>query len=161
MKRKLQDTASDKTFRAALYLKAADGLLEIIGGALLLLINPAEVNRWAARLTQGELSTDPHDFIANYILKSANKLTGATLKFGAIYLLIQGAIKIIIVIEVLRNHLWAYLLLIGTISLFVVYQVYRLVNKFSVALLILTIFDLLIIYLAQKEYRHLTAPSHS
>jgi uncharacterized membrane protein len=145
--------ATDKAFRIALYLKALDGLLEILGGVFLLLINPVQINRWAARLTQGELSEDPHDFIANHILKSAHNLTGASLTFGAAYLLIQGSVKLIIVFEVMRGHLWAYLLLIGVISLFVVYQLYRLVDKFSIALALLTAFDLLIIYLAQNEYR--------
>jgi uncharacterized membrane protein len=38
-------------------------------------------------------------------------------------------------------------------ALFVVYQTYRIIVKFSVSMLLLTLFDLLIIYLTQKEYR--------
>src|SRR5579862_7738594 len=83
-------TVTDKTFRIALYFKALDGFLEIAGGILLLLVNPDQIGRWADRLTQGELSRDPHDFIANHILKSAHSLTDASLTFGAIYLLVQG-----------------------------------------------------------------------
>ena len=58
-------TATDKAFRITLYLKGLNGLLEILGGIILLLVNPDQVNRWATRLTQGELSQDPHDFFAN------------------------------------------------------------------------------------------------
>jgi uncharacterized membrane protein len=147
---------TDRAFRIGLFLKGFDGLLECIGGIYLLLINPEQINRWARYLTQGELSRDPHDFIASHILKTAHELTGSSLIFGAAYLLSHGIIKLVLVIEVIRNHLWAYLALIVVTSLFVVYQVYRLVvNGFSLSILLLTIFDLVIIYLTQKEYgRH-------
>jgi len=150
-------TATDKAFRISLYLKGLDGLLECLGGVLLLLINPDQINHWAARLTQGELSEDPHDFIANHILKTAHHLTGASLVFGAVYLLSHGVVKLVLVVEVLRNHLWAYLGLIGVTSLFVIYQLYRLLEEFSLGLTLLTVFDLAIIYLTQKEYRQRTA----
>jgi uncharacterized membrane protein len=146
-------TATDKAFRTALYLKGVDGLLETLGGILLLLIKPEQINHLARWLTQGELSQDPHDFIARHILKTAHDLTGASLVFGAIYLLSHGLVKIVLVFEVLREHLWAYLGLITVTALFVVYQTYRMTVKFSVSLLLLTLFDLLIIYLTQKEYR--------
>jgi uncharacterized membrane protein len=146
-------TAIDKTFRVSLYLKALDGLLECLGGVLLLFINPDRINRWAARLTEGELSRDPRDFIANHILKTAHNLTGTSLVFGAVYLLAHGVVKLILVVEVLRDHLWAYVGLIAVTSLFVIYQVYRIIDEFSIGLVLLTLFDLLIIYLTQNEYR--------
>jgi uncharacterized membrane protein len=147
---------TDRAFRIGLLLKGFDGLLECIGGIYLLLINPEQINRWARYLTQGELSRDPHDFIASHILKTAHELTGASLVFGAAYLLSHGIIKLVLVIEVIRNHLWAYIALLVVTSLFVVYQVYRLVvNGFSLGMFLLTIFDLVIIYLTQREYgRH-------
>lgn len=144
---------TDKAFRISLYLKGLDGLLEILGGILLLLINPDQINRWAARLTQGELSQDKHDFIANHILKSAHHLTGASLIFGALYLMSHGILKIVLVVEVIRNHLWAYVALIAVTALFVVYQLYKLTSKLSLGLIVLTVLDLIIIYLAQREYR--------
>jgi uncharacterized membrane protein len=146
-------TATDKAFRITLYLKGLDGLLEIAGGIFLLIIKPEQVTRFVTWLTHDELSQDPHDFIASHILKSAHHLTGASLVFGAIYLLSHGIVKLVLVIEVIRDHLWAYIGLIVVTVLFVIYQVYRMVDKFSLGLLLLTIFDLIIIYLTQKEYR--------
>jgi uncharacterized membrane protein len=146
-------TATDKAFRISLYLKGIDGLLETAGGIFLLIIRPEQINRFVAWLTHDELSQDPHDLIANHILKTAHHLTGASLAFGAAYLLAHGIVKLVLVVEVIRNHLWAYIGLIGVTALFVVYQVYRMADKFSLGLLLLTLFDLLIIYLTQNEYR--------
>jgi uncharacterized membrane protein len=146
-------TVTDKAFRISLYLKGLDGILEIIGGVLLLIIKPEQINHLARWLTEGELSENPHDFIANHILKTAHDLTGAGLIFGAIYLLSHGIAKVFLIIQVFRDRLWAYKALIVVIGLFVVYQVYRMIIKFSVSMLLLTIFDLIVIYLTQNEYR--------
>ena len=148
-------TATDKAFRYSLYIKGLDGVLETLGGILLLLINPAEINHFARWLTQGELAQDPHDFLATHILKTAHSLTGRALIFGAIYLLAQGIVKIVLVWQVLHDRVWAYLALIAVVGLFALYQIYRLAwVKFSVSLFLLTVFDLLIIYLTQREYRN-------
>jgi uncharacterized membrane protein len=148
-----KEDLTDRAFHIGLLLKGLDGLLECIGGVFLLLVKPEQVNNWAERLTEEQLSRNPHDFIANHILKSAHDLTGASLIFGALYLLSHGVVKLVLVIEVLRNHLWAYVALIVVTALFVIYQVYRIADQFSFSLFLLTIFDLFIIYLTQKEYR--------
>ena len=148
-------TATDRAFRVGLYLKGLDGVLETIGGILLLLVKPAEINHWAVRFTRSELSQDPHDFLANHILKTAHSLTGKALVFGAVYLLVQGLMKIILVWEVIRDRVWAYLALIVVVGIFAIYQIYRLAFvKFTAGLFLLTLFDLLIIYLTQREYRN-------
>jgi uncharacterized membrane protein len=144
---------TDKAFRVGLWGKFINGSLECLGGVLLLLISPDQINRWTRSFTEGELSRDPHDFIANHILKSAHDLSGASLIFGALYLLSHGIVKLVLVVEVWRNHLWAYVGLIGVTSLFVIYQVYRIIDDYTWFMFILTIFDLIIIYLTQKEYR--------
>jgi uncharacterized membrane protein len=146
-------TATDKAFRISLYLKGLNGVLEIIGGLLFIIITPEQINHFARWLTEGELSEDPNDFIATHILKTAHDLTGAGLVFGAVYLLSHGIAKVFLIVQVFRNKLWAYQALIVVIGLFVVYQVYRMIVKFSVSMLLLTLFDLLVIYLTQNEYR--------
>lgn len=145
---------TDKAFRVALYTKGGHGLLETLGGLLLLIIRPEQVSHWAERLTHGELSQDPNDFIASHVLKAAHDITGASLTFAAIYLLAHGIIKLVLVVEIFRDHLWAYIGLIVVTALFAVYQIYHIVLvRFSFPLFLLTIIDLVIIYLTQNEYR--------
>ncbi len=142
----------DDVFRTTLYVKGLHGLLEIAGGIFLLVVRPEQLNSWAQTITRGELSQDSHDFIANHILKSAHNLTGASLLFGALYLLSHGIVKLVLVVEVLRDHLWAYIALIVVTTIFVIYQIYRLTSHLSFGLSMLTILDLLIIYLTWREY---------
>jgi uncharacterized membrane protein len=145
---------TDKAFRLGLYTKGAHGLLETIGGILLLIVRPEQINHWAERLTHGELSQDPNDLIANRILKSTHELTGATIIFAALYLLAHGITKLVLVIEVFRDHLWAYIALIVVTALFAIYQIYRItLVRFSIVLILLTIIDLVIIYLTAVEYK--------
>jgi uncharacterized membrane protein len=60
---------------------------------------------------------------------------------------------VVLVAEVMRDRLWAYIALIAFTILFIIYQTYRMVVDFTIGMLLLTIFDLIIIYLTQNEYR--------
>ena len=73
----------DRTFLVGIVLKGIDGVLEVLGGLLLLLVSPASINRLTISITQHELSEDPHDFIATHLLKTAHGLTGSGVHFGA------------------------------------------------------------------------------
>jgi uncharacterized membrane protein len=143
----------DQTFQIGIILKGLDGVLEVIGGLLLLVVSPATIDRVVASLTQHELSQDPHDFLATHLMKTAHGLTGSAVLFGAVYLLSHGAVKIILVAALLRNELWAYPWLIVFLGVFIVYQVYRLSFKPSVGLTLLTLFDAFIAWLTYREYR--------
>lgn len=145
-------TKLDYIFEASILLKAIDGFLEIIGGAILLIIDPSKLVRLAQILTQHELSEDPQDFLAGHILHSAQNLTGASLIFASVYLLSHGIAKLILVIEILRDHLWAYVGLIVLTSAFIVYQIYRISYTHSISLILFTIFDIFVVWLTFREY---------
>jgi uncharacterized membrane protein len=135
-------------------LKAADGVLEIIGGLLLLFVTPAEIQHFVRALTAHELSRDPHDFIANHLLHSTVHLSRGTTLFGAVYLLSHGIAKVVLVTLVLRDKLWAYPWAIALLIAFIAYQLYRIVAvHFSIGLLALTIFDAALVWLTWREYR--------
>ena len=72
------------------------------------------------RLTQHELSEDPNDFIARHLLGYTHGLTGSAVTFAAVYLLVHGIVKIVLVAALLRNQLWAYPWMIGFLLLFVI-----------------------------------------
>ena len=153
--------ALDTTFKIGLVLKGLDGILEIVGGILLLFLSPQAIEHIARTLTAHELSEDPHDLIARYLLHTASHLTTSTTLFGAIYLLSHGITKIVLVVLVLRDKLWAYPWLIVLLLAFIVYQVYRLAAvHFSVGLTALTLFDAFLVWLTWREYQAKRALQH-
>jgi len=146
----------DRLFEIGIIFKGLDGILETIGGLLLLAVTPATINRLAEWLTQHELSEDPHDFIASHLLGYAHGLTGSAVTFAAVYLLLHGITKIVLVAALLRNQIWAYPWMIGFLLIFIVYQLYRIVLSPTFGLTALTIFDAIIVWLTWREWRKQT-----
>ena len=146
--------ALDTTFKISLVLKGLDGILEVVGGLLLLFLSPHAIEHIARTLTAHELREDPHDFIASHVLHTASHLTSSSTLYGAVYLLIHGAAKIVLVALVLRGKLWAYPLLIGLLLAFIAYQLYQIIAiRFSVGLTALTVFDAFLAWLTWREYQ--------
>ena len=143
----------DRAFHVGLVLKALDGLLEVAGGVVLLFVSPASIQHLVRGLVANELTQDPHDFIARHLLHSVAHLNRGTTLFGAAYLLSHGLVKLVLVVFVLRERLWAYPWLIAFLSAFIVYQVYRLALHLSIGLLGLTIFDSALVWLTWREYQ--------
>jgi len=75
----------DRVFEIGIIAKGLNGVAEVIGGLLLLFASPGRIKALAGEVTQGELSEDPHDVIATYLLHTTNGLTGDAVLFGAIY----------------------------------------------------------------------------
>jgi uncharacterized membrane protein len=144
----------DWVFEVGIILKGLNGLLELVGGVLLLIVSPAAIKGIVRTLTEGELSENPHDVIATRLLHTAGGLTGAGLTFGAVYLLIHGVVKVMLVIALLRNKLWAYPWMIAVLVAFIAYQIYLIVLGPSPGLVALTVFDVLIVGLTWREYRN-------
>jgi uncharacterized membrane protein len=137
-------------------LKGLDGLLELAGGALLLLVSPDTLNRWAEQLTQHELSQDPNDYLAHHLLRLTANLHHTQL-FGALYLLTHGLVKIVVVVGLYLRQRWAYPVAFVFLGGFVIYQLYRLTFAPTAGLALLTAFDLFIIWLTWREYRRTKA----
>jgi uncharacterized membrane protein len=141
-----------RSFRASIILKGLHALLETVGGVLLLKISPQTVNRIVWAIVSPELSEDPHDFVANHLLRMAESYAGKGGHFASFYLLSHGIVKLVLIVELLRNKLWAYPLMIVTLGGFVCYQMYRFALSHSAAMIVLTVFDLVIIVLTWLEY---------
>lgn len=146
-------TLLDRVFFISLILKGVDGAIELVGGMLLLVVTPAQIGELGRFLTRDELSEDPHDLIANGLAHWTGHLDPSATLFGAIYLILHGLVKVVLVWAVLRGRLWAYPWMIAFLAVFIVYQSYSLVVAFSLGLLLLTAFDLLIVVLTWREYR--------
>jgi uncharacterized membrane protein len=151
----------DWTFEIALIFKGLDGVLEIVGGVLLLFVSQAQFDSWVVALTQHELSEDPNDFIANHLLTAAGHLSAGGQTFAAFYLLAHGVVKVVLVAAVMKDKLWAYPWMIAFLVAFIVYQCYLMVVNPTVGIALLTVFDVFMIWLTYREYgkRRLMRPA--
>ena len=154
-------TILKSTFRAGITLKAFDGVLEIVGGIWLWLILPSAMNSVIRVIVEHELSRDPHDFIAIHLLRTSEMLLSGNRLFASTYLLSHGAVKVVLVVALWMNAQWAYPLTIFVFGAFSTYQIYRYTHTHSIVLLLLTIFDVAIIYLTLMEWRERTAEKQS
>ncbi|HKI86962.1 MAG TPA: DUF2127 domain-containing protein [Thermoanaerobaculia bacterium] len=152
---KLTHKTLHRLFEIGVILKGIDGVLELVGGALLLAVSHPTLNRLVFAITRQEISEDPHDLVANALRSTVAHLSVGTQTFSSVYLLVHGAIKIVLVAGLLRRKLWAYPSALSVLALFVLYQGYRLSHTRSLALLVLTAVDLVILYLIAREYRWL------
>ena len=143
-----------EVFRVGVVIKGIDGMLETIGGLILLFLSPDRIKGLVATLTQHELSEDPLDFVATHLASYARHLSVDTKLFEAFYLIGHGLIKIVLVWGLLRNRRWAYPGAIGFLIAFVAYQAYRYSHTHALGLLLLTAFDIAIILLTWHEYRY-------
>jgi uncharacterized membrane protein len=142
-----------RAFLLGIWLKGIDGVLEVIGGGLLLVTSSATLNRLVLALTQHELIEDPHDWFATMLRQTAAHLSVSTQLVGSLYLLVHGLVKLGIVVGVWRGYRWAYPVAIGFLVLFISYQLYRLSYQPSLGLLLLTLFDIVVVGLTWREYR--------
>ena len=142
-------------FDIGVIAKGIDGVLEILGGVLLLVLSPAQINAVVRVLTQHELGEDPHDLVAHFLRQSLHHLSGDTQLFGAVFLLWHGAIKVGLVWALLRRHWWAYPVAIVAFAAFVAYQLYRYTHTRSIWLIGLSFLDVFVILLTWLEYERL------
>lgn len=144
-----------KSFEIGILLKGIDAILQMIGGTLLIFLNPSRLNKVVVLLTQHELSEDPRDIIANFLIKSSLGFNIGAQHFGVIYLISHGIIKLVLVVMLWRKKMIAYPLTIFSLTLFIIYQIYRYILSSSVWLIVLTIFDVIMIILTFIEYENI------
>ncbi len=114
-------TLLDRSFQTSITLKGIDGLLEIIGGILVLVANQTRINSFVDVITRHSLARNPNAFIATHLLHASQGIVGHAHYFIFFYLVSHGLAKVILVVALWLNRMWAYpamiLLLISLYSL--------------------------------------------
>lgn len=142
-------------FELSLLFKGLIALVEIIGGILAFFISQDFLMKIVTAVTQDELSEDPKDFIAHYLIQSAQNLSIGSQHFAAFFLLSHGVIKMFLIVGLLREKLWYYPAAIIVFGLFIIYQLYRFHFTHSLWLLLITVIDVFVIALTWHEWKYL------
>jgi len=103
VERKIEHTL----FLLSVWSKGVAGLVETIGGLLLLFIPQAGLNALIIFLTAPELAEDPTDRIATLLQHMVQELAADTKLFASGYLIVHGVIKVFLVAGLLGHRLWS------------------------------------------------------
>lgn len=142
-----------RAFEIGLFLKGANGVVETIGGILLLVFDVRTIEHVFVRLSLMELPHGPHDIFAHAIHHMAYELSADAKFIGGIYLLSHGFFKVGLVAALQFKRDWAYPVALVFLALFISYQSYRLTLSFSWPLAILTGLDTGLMWLIYREHK--------
>ena len=155
MARLLKHKIWHELFEAGVVFKALNALWEFLGGIFLL----TRLHNWLGiifiYISNSELLGDHDDILFRALTTELHHLdVGPTRIFVGIYLLFHGTMNAFLAYNLFRNRLWAYPTMITFVSLFMVYQMYRLFHTHSLILLAITIFDIFFIVLTWHEWQY-------
>ena len=143
----------DKVFEGGIIIKGIDGLLEFLAGLMALFVSPLSLHNFVSWVTHRELVGDPHDKFATLLVHATNRYSSNGRVFLIIYLWLHAAIKLVAVIGILRDLRWAYPFSLISLGLLTMYQFYDIFFvKMSLGMILLTIFDIAILWLIWREY---------
>lgn len=142
----------DQSFRAGIAIKGFDGLLECLGGVLIWFVKPNSLNEFFRAAVLHDLPGKYDDIILAHLFHWTQSLAQGGKVFASVYLITHGLSKAILVAGLWMNKLWAYPLTIVVFGFFCAYQIHRFTHTHSIFLVLLTIFDLILMYLTWKEY---------
>jgi uncharacterized membrane protein len=154
----LSKTFNEKTlhwvFTVSLILKGIFALLEIFAGIAAYFITQHFLVNFVLAIFHEELEGDPHDFVANTLIQAAQNFSVGTQLFISLYLLANGLTKAVLITGLLRGKLAYYPAAIVVFVLFVVYQIYRYSFTHAIWLLLITLLDIIVIWLTWREYKY-------
>jgi uncharacterized membrane protein len=158
----MQEKQIHQIFVVSVLFKGAHALIEIIGGVALYMVSTQAIVSAINRFSRDQLVDDPDDWVGTHLLQFAQTFSVEQHNFYAFYLLSHGVVKSILVVGLLREKLWAYPASFAVFGAFILYQLYRYSFTGDIGLILLSIFDIFIIYLAAHEYRLLRKhlPTH-
>ena len=151
MKSNLKEKYIFWIFEYSLLIKVINSIWEI--GLGLLIFFDKDLKQTIDSFTQNQLARRPHNYLVRNTEHFVSNISGATMKYISIYLILQALVKIFLITGIMKKKLWAYHAAIYAFFLFILYQLYRYLHTHSPILIILSIFDVITILLIQHEYK--------
>lgn len=147
-------------FEISLILKGVFALAEIAAGLFTYLVTPQFLLNLMQFITRSILTEGANDFVLGHLLHTTQYISLSSQHFAAFYMLSHGIIKLWLIIGLWRGKHGYYPASIGVFFLFILYQMYRYSFTHSMLLLLITMVDLIVIWLIWMEYRNLHSIEH-
>jgi len=139
-------------FKISLFIKGVNAIGDLMAAIVIWFTSKAVLIIFILDLFQNELSDNPKDYIANFIVNSAATFAVSSQYVLSIYLFIHGVIKMFLLICLFKKKLWAYPTSIIVFSLLIGYESYIFYFNHSLWTLSFTLFDILLVLLTGHEY---------
>ena len=146
----------NRFLKLAIIIKGIDGILDVLTSIILFFYGSSFLVKIIPFLLRKELIEDPQDLVANYLFNSTQHILPNTKLFIIIYLAIHGLIKIGLALAIRSHNIKAYKITAIILAIFICYQFYRFSHTHSSFLLLVTLFDMTILYLIYNERKNIT-----
>ena len=135
----------EKTFIVSILFKLAFGVVEASAGILLLFVTYANITKFVEHVNSWVIfGYQPHLHTASLADQRV---------FVALYAILHGIPKVLMAVILIRRKLWGYPLSLAILVLFITYQLFEIITKHSVFMILLTIFDLFVMYMIMHEWK--------
>jgi uncharacterized membrane protein len=141
-----------RLFRLSVIIKGAISLVEMLAGVLVFFVPLYVLTGWLVSLMESEVVEEPGNQLAQFLLTASAHLNIGSSAFIAFYLFSRGLIKLALVVALLKNQLWAYPSSLAVLAAFVAYQLYQIAITHSLAVVGITVFDLVVMYYVWREW---------
>ena len=143
-------------FRLGMWWRIGYGVLRLIlGGVLIKFFIGTPFSDLFYHIMEHEVLKDSSDTIFQFIYGILQDHSFTVTYFVASYLIFFGIIDVVLSLCLLKHKLWAFPLSTGLISLFVLYEIYRIFHTHSLILLCIILIDIFIIFVIHREYLQL------
>ena len=143
-------THSRRFFKGGVLIKAGIGLAEIVVGVVFVMLNQSAINNLASYLIPASLAGGSIEAMIQSGLHDIFLYSNA---FWAFIFLSHGVTKIVLTYGLLKDMIWAYIASLIVFSYFIINQIYNDLLHHSVALELITLFDMSVVFLIFYEYR--------
>ena len=150
---KRQSTILRLAFFVAVAVKGIDGLIETLAGLAVAILGTPGIYALVIQITAPELDLHPDSRAVHLIRHGAFDLAQVSSRFITIWLLVHGALKLVLAVELLRQRMWIFPVAAAILSGFVIYMASRLAVHWSSWLLAFAMFDLITVALVLNEWR--------
>ena len=140
-----------EVFDITLILKGLHALVEVVGGLFLYFTSTATILNFVNFFVADEIKEDSGDTISNYFIHLAEHFSGSTKTFAVLYLIVHGVINSIILFGLWKEKMWSYPVSFIVLGSSIIYELYRFTFTHSIWLLVLTVLDIVVIFLVWHE----------
>lgn len=140
-------------FRIGVVIKAAIALGELVVGTLVVFMSPERISNFIYAVAGVEFTEPQGGLIWKLVAGSLKDFTATSQAVWAFVFLSHGIVKMFLLGGLWKNKLWAYPTSALIFTGFVFYQLYELSVVPSILLWLITIFDIVLIWLIWHEYK--------